>query len=144
MAIDSITTLVPFVPGGVGSVIKISREGSETVAKDTRSLYHYTNDAGLDGILSSKKLNPSLKANNPRDARYGDGQYFSDIVPGTKTCAQLSRCFIGQPFQGSKFKSYVEINVTGLSVVKGREGVFVLPNDKPLDLKNRILSSEEN
>ena len=46
-------------------------------------LYHYTNDKGLKGILSSKQLNPFLKANNPKDARYGNGQYLSDILPGT-------------------------------------------------------------
>lgn len=107
-------------------------------------LYHYTDDAGLDGILSSKKLNPSLKANNPKDARFGDGQYVSGIAPGTMTCAQLSRCSIGQPFQGNKFKNYVEIDVTGLNVQKGRNGVFVILNDKPLDLVNRILSSGAN
>jgi len=94
--------------------------------------------------LKSKKLNPSLKANNPKDARFGDGQYLSDISPGSMTCAQLSRYFIGQPFQGNKFKNYVEIDVTGLNVTKGRDGVFVLPNNKPLDLTNRILSSGAN
>ncbi|GAA1998920.1 hypothetical protein GCM10009799_27460 [Nocardiopsis rhodophaea] len=37
------------------------------------TLYHYTNQAGHDGILSSGKMYPSWKANNPKDARYGDG-----------------------------------------------------------------------
>ena len=124
--------------------VKYFSKFGDNVPKETKSLYHYTDDAGLDGILSSKKLNPSLKANNPKDARFGDGQYLSDIAPGTKTCAQLSRCFIGQPFQGNKFKNYVEIDVTDLNVVKGRDGVFVLPNDKPLDLTNRILGSGAN
>ncbi|WP_044617279.1 HYD1 signature containing ADP-ribosyltransferase family protein [Gynuella sunshinyii] len=95
-------------------------------------------------MLSSKKSNPSLKANNPKDARFGDGQYLSDIAPGTKSCAQLSRCFIGQPFQGNKFKNYVEVDVKGLNVQKGRDGVFVIPNDKPLDLTNRIRGSGAN
>lgn len=99
---------------------------------------------GLDGILKSKKLNPSLKANNPKDARFGDGQYLSNISPGAMKCAQLSKCFIRQPFQGSKFKNYVEIDFTGLNVTKGRHGVFVLPNNKPLHLTNRIVSSRAN
>lgn len=34
--------------------------------------------------------------------------------------------------------------MTDLNVVKGRDGVFVLPNDKPLDLTNRILGSGAN
>ena len=30
-------------------------------------------------------IKPSLKANNPKDARYGDGQYFSDLNPAKYT-----------------------------------------------------------
>ncbi|MBH8609424.1 HYD1 signature containing ADP-ribosyltransferase family protein [Thermoactinomyces sp. CICC 10521] len=103
-------------------------------------MYHYTNEEGLKGILSSKKLNPSLKANNPKDARYGDGQYLSDIKPGTKRPGQLSAAFIRIPWQGRKFDHYIEIDVTGLKVVKGRENVFVIPNVVPLDISNRIVS----
>jgi hypothetical protein len=87
---------------------------------------------------------PSLKARNPKDARYGDGQYLSDIAPGTRTNAQLSRNFIGQPFQGSRFSHYVEVDVTGLNVVQGRDNVFVVPNSGPLDLTGRIVSSGVN
>ncbi len=47
--------------------------------RETKTLYHYTNEKGMNGIVESKKLNPSLKANNPKDARYGDGQYLFDI-----------------------------------------------------------------
>jgi RHS repeat-associated protein len=106
-----------------------------------RSLFHYTNGAGRAGILESEALNPSLKALNPADARYGNGQYLSDIVPGTKTPAQLSREFLGMPFQASRFTHYVEIDVTGLNVVQGRPGVFLIPNEDPLDLTGRIINS---
>ena len=44
-------------------------------------LYHYTNEAGMQGILDSEALNPSLKAINPNDVRYDNGQYLSDIAP---------------------------------------------------------------
>ncbi|WP_444889778.1 HYD1 signature containing ADP-ribosyltransferase family protein [Microbulbifer sp. DLAB2-AA] len=114
------------------------------VTKGPEKLYHYTDNKGLDGITSSNKLNPSLKANNPNDARYGDGQYLSDIAPGSKTCAQLSRCFFGNPFQGRKVENYIEIDVRGLNVQKGRDGVYVVPGDKPLDLTNRITGSGKN
>ena len=114
------------------------------VAKAGTKLYHYTDDLGLAGILSSKQLKASLKANNPKDARYGDGQYLSDIAPGTKTCGQLSACFLGIPWQGKKFTNYIEIDVTGLKVVKGRDGVFVIPNKKPLDISKRIVGSGRN
>lgn len=37
---------------------------------ERRTLYHYTNKKGMEGIVDSQKLNPSLKANNLKDARY--------------------------------------------------------------------------
>lgn len=83
----------------------------------------------------------SLKALNPADAKHGNGQYLSDIVLGTKTPAQLSREFLGMPFQGSRFTHYVEIDVSGLNVVQGRPGVFLIPNEGPLDLAGRIVGS---
>ena len=107
-------------------------------------LYHYTDDAGLEGILKTKEINPSLKANNPKDARYGDGQYLSDIPPGTRTGNQLSSDFLGIPFQGSKFKNYVEVNTKGLNVKKGREGVYVVPNNAALDISKRLIGSGRN
>ena len=102
-------------------------------------LYHYTSDEGIEGIVSSGQMRPSLKANNPKDARYGNGQYFTDISPGTLTNPQLSSKFITIPFQGNKFSNYIEIDATGLGVVKERDGVFVVPNDKVLDISNRII-----
>jgi RHS repeat-associated protein len=109
-----------------------------------QTLFHYTNEAGQAGILDSGKLNPSLKSVNPRDVRYGNGQYLSDIQPGTMTCAQLSRCFIGQPFQGNRFTHFIEIDVTGLNILKGREGVFVHLSETALDLLGRIVSKGAN
>jgi len=98
----------------------------------------------MKGIVDSKTLRPSLKSLNPRDVRYGDGQYMSNIPPGTKTGPQLSRAFLLNPFQARRFTNFVEIDVTGLTVVKGREGVFVVPNQNPLDLTGRIIRSGIN
>jgi RHS repeat-associated protein len=107
------------------------------------SLYHYTNEEGLTGILNDMAINPSTKAINPADVRYGDGQYLSDIVPGTKTPAQLSREFIGNPFQGQKYTHFIELDVRGLNAVQGRPGVFVIRNESPLNITGRVLSSGE-
>jgi HYD1 signature containing ADP-ribosyltransferase len=95
----------------------------------------------MNGILESGELRASTKALNPNDVRYGNGQYISDFAPGTKTPAQLSREFLGQPFQGQRFSHYVEIDVSGLNVVQGRNGVFVIPNDVPLPLGGRVVGS---
>ena len=103
-------------------------------------LYHYTNDKGLNGILESGQPNPSIKAFNPKDARYGNGQYLSDVVPGEKTLGQLSYKFLNVPWSGKKFTNYIEIDVSGLNMIKGREGVYLIPNEGPLDITNRIIS----
>ncbi|MDH6125836.1 HYD1 signature containing ADP-ribosyltransferase family protein [Kitasatospora sp. GP82] len=109
-----------------------------------RSLYHYTNQEGHDGIIASQELRPSLKANNPKDARYGDGQYLTDIEPGTKTQGQLSAAFLRVPWAGQKFTHYIEVDVSGLQVNEGRPGVFVIPNSGSLDLTGRILGHGRN
>ncbi len=109
-----------------------------------RSLFHYTDEAGQSGILGSQRLNPSLRSINPADARYGNGQYLSDIAPGTYSNASLSSRFIRNPYQGARFSHYVEVDVSGLNVVEGRPGVFVVPNEGPLDLSGRILGWGKN
>mgnify|MGYP000883199553 CR=1 FL=1 len=108
------------------------------------TLYHYTSEKGLAGILDTGTLNPSLKANNPKDARYGNGQYFSDIAPGTRSNASLSKQFINNPWQGSKYSNYIGVDTSNLTVVKGRDGVYVLPNENSLDLADRIVSHGKN
>lgn len=35
---------------------------------------------------------------------------------------------LSRSFQAHRFTHYVEIDVRGLNVVKGRDGVFVVPN----------------
>lgn len=112
-----------------------------TAAEETTTLFHYTTEEGMNGILESGELNASTKALNPADARYGNGQYLSDIAPGTMTPAQLSRQFLGMPFQGSRFTNWVETDVSGLNVVQRRAGVFVVPNEGPLNLAGRIVGS---
>ena len=121
--------------------IKVKTEPLPAAPGPRMILYHYTTQEGQDAILNSKTLNPSLKAVNPSDARYGDGQYLSDIAPGTKTPAQLSKAFLNLPYLGRRFTNYVAIDVTGLKVEKGRDGVFVIPNAEALDLTSRIVGS---
>ncbi|MGO8999383.1 MAG: HYD1 signature containing ADP-ribosyltransferase family protein [Polyangiaceae bacterium] len=132
-------TLVPLA--GVAGAAASGSNGAEEEAPGAQTLFHYTTEEGMNGILETEQLNPSLKALNPADARYGNGQYLSDIIPGSMTPAQLSRQFLGMPFQGSRFTNWVEIDVSDLDVVEGRPGVFVIPNEGPLDLAGRIVGS---
>jgi HYD1 signature containing ADP-ribosyltransferase len=100
--------------------------------------HHYTNATGYRGILTSMVLRPSLKANNPKDARYGDGQYFSDIAPGSMTARQLSIFFIRSPFGAQRFTYYLSVDLAGLNVEHGREHVYVVKNDNDMSIANRL------
>ncbi|WP_197259877.1 HYD1 signature containing ADP-ribosyltransferase family protein [Paenibacillus dendritiformis] len=50
----------------------------------------------------------------------------------------MAKQFINVPNK-YKYIHYVEINVSGLEVIKGRDGVFVIPNETPLDQTGRII-----
>ena len=104
------------------------------------TLYHYTTEEGMQGILSSESLNPSIKISSTRDARMGSGQYLTDIVPGSKTAGQTSRALFGVPWNTQKVSNYIEIDVSDLNVLKGRDGVFYIPGESGLDLTGRIMS----
>lgn len=107
---------------------------------DIPKLYHYTNEAGMNGIVESGELNPSLWRQGTKDVRYGEGQYLTDIEPGTLPPANIARELIGVPNK-YKFTHYVEVDTMGLPVVVGRPGAFVVRGTTPLDLTGRILGS---
>ena len=70
----------------------------------------------------------------------GSGQYLTDIVPGSKTLGQTSRTLFGTPWNIRKVSYYIEIDISELNVLKGRDGVYYIPNENILDLSNRIVS----
>lgn len=109
-----------------------------------KTLYHYTDEKGLNGIVASQRINPSTFARSPADVRDGEGQYLSDIAPASKTPAELSREFLGFPFQKRRFTHFVEIDVTGFKVTKGRTGVFVIPSEQPLDVAGASFAAERS
>jgi len=127
-----------------GMVITTNKAAPEDKAPTV--LFHYTTRAGMAGIVSTMSIRPSMKANNPNDARYGDGQYFTDIVPGTIPSTDIAKALIGRPFPAAKFSNFVSIDITGLNVVKipQREHVFVLHNDAPLSIADRLVNFGEN
>jgi hypothetical protein len=92
---------LPDILGGLGAakVASASKVKPPTGAvKDVpgaglRKLYHYTDEAGLNGILNEGKLNPSLKALRPSDV---------DIPPGTMEPKKLSGALVRNPHQTDK------------------------------------------
>ena len=132
-------TAIENAAGSCGGISTSTSNNCDNSNPDNpQTLYHYTNERGLDGILGSNQLNPSLGANNPNDARYGDGQYLSDLIPTDWSPSSLARIFIHIPNK-YKYTHYIEIIVDGLNVVQGRDHVFVIPNESPLDLAGRIV-----
>ena len=125
-------------PGGV--VYKIEDYVNMIDFDKHVTLYHYTTEKGIQGILNSEKLNPSIKTLTTKDARLGSGQYLTDIVPGSKTLGQTSRILFGTPWNIRKVSYYIEIDISELNVLKGRDGVYYIPNENILDLSNRIVS----
>ena len=130
--------------GAFLATIALSTDTDEEDCKSRQLLYHYTTEQGMMGILASQSINPSLASNNPNDVLYGEGQYFSDIPPGTMTLPQLSSRFIRLPFQGQRFSNYVTVDVTGLNVVMGRPHVYLVPNTQPLNVTGRVVDSGRN
>lgn len=112
---------------------------NENKPRERRTMFHYTTEENLEKILASQELWPSLKAVNPKDARYGDGQYFSDIGPGVLRRGQLSWSFVRRPFLGHRFTHFIEVDVSDLLLTHGRKNVYVVPGQEPLDLTGRIL-----
>ncbi|MEM8773359.1 MAG: HYD1 signature containing ADP-ribosyltransferase family protein, partial [Pseudomonadota bacterium] len=102
-----------------------------------RILYHYTSGPGLEGILGTQSINPSL------DGVYGAGVYFSNITPGSMSSAELAERFIGVR-DDFRFDHFVGVDVTNLTVVPDRENVFHVPATTPLPVAGRILAAGEN
>ena len=105
-------------------------------AKTSTPLYHYTTEAGYNAIMKSKVLNPSIGVKN---ARFGSGQYFTDIVPGTFTKGQTSYRLYGVPWNGSRLTHYIKIETSGLNIINNKPFNFLNPSSTPLNLNGRIL-----
>ncbi|MEU7163621.1 putative T7SS-secreted protein [Streptomyces morookaense] len=119
--------------------------------------FHYTTEDGLQGILDSQSLHHST---GPVHARFGDGQYFTDIAPdsikglkkadlsteqlasGDLSRYQLVRQLFGRPSRWgvTRTSHFLEIDLTGLEIIDCRPNVLLHPNGGPLDLTGRIIN----
>ena len=111
--------------------------------------YHYTDKDGYDGIMGNPasfldrlasilpgkdKEPPTLKPSTGEsgDAHYGEGFYFTDLVPGTHSREQIARTL----WDGSgkrnlpKTDYFIELDLHGNTRVEScREHVFRIPPD---------------
>ncbi|MEZ6056654.1 MAG: HYD1 signature containing ADP-ribosyltransferase family protein [Planctomycetaceae bacterium] len=97
-------------------------------------MIHYTDEAGHSAILKSQEL---FESTGPVHARFGDGQYLTDLTPdqiGGRTLANLSKAQkeAGQLSAGQaakilfndsrltrKMTHYIEIDITDLPIRQG-------------------------
>ncbi|QSQ12250.1 RHS repeat-associated core domain-containing protein [Myxococcus landrumensis] len=116
-----------------------------------QSLYHYTSGAGYEGILQSGVIWASQGLKN---ARYGPGQYFSEIAPeavggitramtpaGKMSLGQLSTRFFRVPWNGRKVSHYLEVDVTGLGARQVAPNIWLVDGNAALDIAGRIVRS---
>jgi hypothetical protein len=107
----------------------------------SRPLYHYTSEAGYNAIMKSKFLNPSVGAKN---ARFGSGQYFTDIAPGVLARGQTSYRLYGVPWNNARLTHFIKIETSGLNIIKNKPFNFLNPSSVPLKLNGRILGGGQS
>lgn len=107
-----------------------------TLNDSPTSLTHYTTEQGYNSIMESGQLLPST---GPIHARFGDGQYLTDINSLNFTAGQVSRRLYGVPWNTNSLTHYIKIDVTGLNVIRNIPHNYLIPNNQPLNISNRIL-----
>lgn len=104
----------------------------------SETLIHYTNKEGYQQILETETLNPSIGAKN---ARYGEGQYLTNLKAKDYTAGQISRRLYGVPWNTRKVGYFLEIDVKGLNVIQNNPNNFLIPGKNSLNLHGRIINS---
>ncbi|MCW5319220.1 hypothetical protein GTQ43_38205 [Nostoc sp. KVJ3] len=141
----------PFASNIISNAHSSGASGSEI----PNSLYHYTSEQGLNGILSSGELRASLP--EVKDAVHGPGQYLTDIAPemivaksvknmtpeqtkaGQLSLGQLASKLFGQPWAGRKLDHYLEIDISDLPIENPHPNIYRNPTRDNLDISNRVI-----
>jgi RHS repeat-associated protein len=123
--------------GAIAKAYRGVRLLGAAAAKGGNTLYHYTSEAGYKAIMESGELLPSIGVKN---ARYGAGQYLTDIAPGQFTMGQTSRRLFGVPWNKTKLTHFIEIDVNGLNTIKNAPFNYMVPGTGNLPLGGRIVN----
>lgn len=81
---------------------------------------------------------------NPKDARHGDGVYFTRISPAAQlTRGAVSTRLFGVPWNRAKLEAFVVFDIKGLPQLDvGTIGEIVLvPTSVPLNITGRIFAT---
>jgi hypothetical protein len=101
--------------------------------------YQYTTAAALGKMITSGYLNPSLLANNPKDARLGNSVYLTTIDPLSEgiTRGIIARALFGRPFPTNKVERFLTVRIDGMAYTRVGKTVFV-PSEVPVYIRDRI------
>lgn len=128
------TTELRYISESQSSKTIQSNSGSSSTAP--KELIHYTTKENYESIMSSKQLYPSL---DPKHARFGEGQYLTNLRPEDYTAGQVSARLFRVPWNISKLTYHIKINVSGLNVIQNTPHNFLIPGNTPLNIENRIV-----
>ena len=74
-----------------------------------------------------------------KNARYGEGQYLTNIEPNNYTAGQISRKLYGVPWNTPKVEYFIKIDVSGLNIIQNNTYNYLIPGKNPLPLHGRII-----
>ena len=107
-------------------------------------LFHYTTEDNAIEIDESGVLEASTKANNPKDVRDGEGQYFTSIPPWAEDKILLENNWgrgVSRRIDGKKVESYVRVRMSALRKIgcavrrsPHSKDVWVLPGRDPMPI----------
>jgi RHS repeat-associated protein len=136
-----------FVIGGVvakGAITGAKRliGGVAVVEAGTTSntLIHYTSEAGYNSIMETGELLPSIGEIGAKNARHGSGQYLTDIVAGDFRRGQVSKRLFGVPWVKTRLTHYIEVEISGLNVIKNGPHNFMIPGTGSISIGGRIVN----
>ena len=125
-----------------------SRVGTATTAEGA-TLFHYSSAEGQASILESHEM---WASHGWKDARFGGGQYFTDIAPesiggrtlvdtpeGMLSLGQLSRRLYEIPWNTAKLTHFIEVDVAGLEPIEVAPNIWLVESDSVLDIDGRVV-----
>lgn len=74
-----------------------------------------------------------------KNERHGAGQYFTDLTSGY-TSGQISRRLLGVPWNSKKLTHFIDVDMSGLKVIKNARHNFLVPGTNSLPLGGRIVN----
>lgn len=115
----------------------VSDRGAGSAATFPSRLFHYTDEAGFEGIGKTGVLHASLQTGPRGDAFYGDGQYFTDIAPGRMSREDIAYIIYRDPQQEFRLTHCLEIHTQGLDITFAREHIYRVPGSTDLKISSR-------